>query len=152
MGFYCRCTSCILQLKVISDVSMSKVRASQVSHSEIEHQLPDTIEGSIVGHFDIPSTGSPQFLGDIPLDIPFYILCFIYNIWYTHIYIYIHNTCVCLKLKDTKERWGNIEPWDSLAPKSPNKPGLPPCWLVPVSLDSYPHTKLPKPSCPNMLL
>ena len=73
-----------------SYVSLPEGRASQVSHSEIEHQLPDKIEGSIVGHFDIPITGSPQFFGDIPLDIPFYILYILYTIY--DIYTYI---CIC---------------------------------------------------------
>ena len=34
-----------------SYVSLPKGRASQVSHSEIEHQLPDTIEGPTMGTF-----------------------------------------------------------------------------------------------------
>ena len=75
-----------------------------------------------------------------------------------HIYIYIHNTCVCLKLKDTKERWGNIEPWDSGPPNPQTNLGYPcvdwcPFRLIPIPmcLRFYEIRNSLKPSCPNML-
>ena len=69
----------------------------------------------------------------------------------------IHNTCVCVsQTEGDKERWENIEPWDSGPKKIPKQ-----TWATPVLTGAHfgwflspcvfvSNTKLPKTSCPNM--
>ena len=60
---------------------------------------------------------------------------------YIHIYVYVHNACVCVsQTEGYKERWENIEPWDSGPPNPQTNLGYP-------RVDWSPFRLIPIPMC-----